>query len=346
MNFSNKQVRLLQRSLAAQHIRTRTAHGRDLNYIEGWHAIAEANRIFGFDGWDRETTEARCVVARERAGTFLAVYVAKVRITVRVSGTAIVREGNGTGEARGGSPGEVHDMALKTAETDATKRALATFGRPFGLALYLSPKPNPWRGNAKTPKVVEAASPSEKHTRALSAPAANDTVSVHQAQGGDEQQPRCDTDESCQKNVSGNNSSSPQHPGARESAVRTAAALANGVGHIDKSRLALGEPKRLRDKAHLLFVASQPCLICGRQPSDPHHLRFTQPRAMGRKVSDEFTVPLCRIHHRAVHHTGHEAAWWEDLGIDAVEIARGLWQESHDQQRSMHQTLTTALDQN
>jgi hypothetical protein len=78
---------------------------------------------------------------------------------------------------------------------------------------------------------------------------------------------------------------------------------------IDKSVLAIAEPKRLRDKAHLRFVASQPCLLCGRHPSDPHHLRFAQPKAMGLKASDEFTVPLCRIHHREIHRYGDEAAW-------------------------------------
>ena len=77
-------------------------------------------------------------------------------------------------------------------------------------------------------------------------------------------------------------------------------------GLIDKSELTFGEPKRLRDKAHLNFVASQPCLVCGRQPCDPHHLRFAQPRAMGLKVSDEFTVPLCRGHHRQLNQAGNE----------------------------------------
>ena len=98
---------------------------------------------------------------------------------------------------------------------------------------------------------------------------------------------------------------------------------------IDKSVLTIGEPKRLRDKHHLKFVASQPCLICGRQPCDPHHLRFAQPRAIGLKVSDEFTVPLCRGHHRQLHQAGNEVAWWEDLDINALEIAKGLWEESH-----------------
>ena len=107
------------------------------------------------------------------------------------------------------------------------------------------------------------------------------------------------------------------------------AAPISSPAKIDKSQLAISEPKRLRDKAHLKFVASQPCLICGRQPSDPHHLRFAQPRAIGLKVSDEFTVPLCRGHHRRVHQTGNEEAWWESLRINALEVARSLWQQSH-----------------
>ena len=96
-------------------------------------------------------------------------------------------------------------------------------------------------------------------------------------------------------------------------------------GKIDKSKLTIGEPKRLRDKAHLKFVASQLCLICGRAPVDAHHLRFTQPRAMGLKVSDEFTVPLCRIHHRDVHRHGDEVAWWERQAIDPLATSRALW---------------------
>jgi hypothetical protein len=103
----------------------------------------------------------------------------------------------------------------------------------------------------------------------------------------------------------------------------------SGSGAVDKSSLALPEPRRIRDKAHLRFVAQQACLVCGRKPSDPHHLRFAQPRALSRKVSDEFTVPLCRGHHREVHRTGDEAAWWKKSGIDAAERARALWLETH-----------------
>jgi hypothetical protein len=96
-------------------------------------------------------------------------------------------------------------------------------------------------------------------------------------------------------------------------------------GKIDKSVLTISEPRRLRDKAHLKFVASQPCLICGRSPTDAHHLRFTQPRAMGLKVSDEFTVPLCRVHHRDNHNSGDEVAWWERRAIDPLATSRMLW---------------------
>src|SRR6476661_8878349 len=140
MGFSAKQVQALRRSLNHRHIRTREANGRELSYIEGWYAITEANRIFGFDGWSRETLESRCALTRENRGSFLAIYIARVRITVHADGATIIREGHGSGEGRGISPAEVHDIALKAAETDATKRALATFGRPFGLELYRKDK--------------------------------------------------------------------------------------------------------------------------------------------------------------------------------------------------------------
>jgi ERF superfamily len=90
-----------------------------------------------------------------------------------------------------------------------------------------------------------------------------------------------------------------------------------------------GKTIRLRDKEHLKFVSKQPCVVCGREPSDPHHLRFAQPRALGRKVSDEFTVPICRLHHRELHREGDEAAWWTALKIDPVPIAFMLWRSTH-----------------
>jgi ERF superfamily len=98
---------------------------------------------------------------------------------------------------------------------------------------------------------------------------------------------------------------------------------------IDKSVLSLPAPRRIRDQEHVRLVARQPCLVCGRRPADAHHLRFAQSRTLGRKVSDEFTVPLCRGHHREIHRCGNEAAWWKEAGIDPTVPARALWLESH-----------------
>jgi ERF superfamily len=97
---------------------------------------------------------------------------------------------------------------------------------------------------------------------------------------------------------------------------------------IDKSVLTISVPRRYRSKEHLRHVIAQPCLFCARKPSDPHHLRFMQPRALGRKTSDEFVVPLCRIHHRAAHRAANEQAWWKAIGIDPVKVAHKLWKES------------------
>jgi hypothetical protein len=91
---------------------------------------------------------------------------------------------------------------------------------------------------------------------------------------------------------------------------------------------ALEKTVRLRDKDHRKFVTRQPCLVCGRVPSDSHHLTFAQPRALGRRVSDEFTIPVCRIHHRELHRSGDEATWWQKLNIDPLPVALRLWQHS------------------
>jgi hypothetical protein len=117
---------------------------------------------------------------------------------------------------------------------------------------------------------------------------------------------------------------------ASDATTGTSAGPGDGgaAARVDKSTLALPAPRRYRDKAHLRYVAQQPCLLCGRKPSDPHHLRHLQPRALGRKASDEFAVPLCRIHHRLVHRVGNEAAWWKDAGIDPVKAARQLWRQT------------------
>ena len=101
------------------------------------------------------------------------------------------------------------------------------------------------------------------------------------------------------------------------------------ASQIDKSVLVFPEPRRLRDRDHIRHVMKQPCLICGRRPSDPHHLRFAQARALGRKVSDEFAVPVCRTHHREVHRCGGEGSWWQNNAIDPFAAARALWLETH-----------------
>jgi hypothetical protein len=96
---------------------------------------------------------------------------------------------------------------------------------------------------------------------------------------------------------------------------------------IDKGVLAVPAPRRYRNREHLRSVTKQPCLICGRKPSE-HHLRYLQPRALGRKASDEFAVPLCRVHHRAVHRARDERAWWQAADIDPIKVARKLWKET------------------
>jgi hypothetical protein len=100
-------------------------------------------------------------------------------------------------------------------------------------------------------------------------------------------------------------------------------------GKLDKSLLTISEIRRRRDKRHLRFVAMQPCLVCERLPCDAHHLRFAQVRGLGLKVSDEFTVPLCRGHHREVHRAANEVQWWESAGIDVLAMAHKLWTETH-----------------
>jgi hypothetical protein len=322
MGFSAKQLQELRRDLDQRYVRTREVDGRELSFIGGWYAVSEANRIFGFDRWCRETIESRCVLSRESRGVYLAVYIAKVRITVNVGGTTVVREGHGTGEGRGASAGDVHDMALKGAETDATKRALATFGNPFGLSLYEHGRlpPVPKKDQLPAQKSVEVALP--KYAR-------DDSTPIPRPSTFHGREKYLATREQPPFNLEPATKPQPSSPGS----VPIVPAAEDLVpGRIDKSVLTIAEPKRRRDKAHLRYVATQPCLICSRQPSDPHHLRFAQPRALGLKVSDEFTVPLCRGHHRQLHQAGNEVAWWDDLDIDALEIAKGLWDETHGRQ--------------
>lgn len=298
MAFADTQIRKLRSKLKPAHIKTREADGATLHYVEGWHVVAEANRIFGFDGWDRESVTSTCVWTKQTGLRFSAAYVTRVRITVRAGDERIVREGCGAGESNASSPGHAHEFAAKAAETDATKRALSTFGNSFGLSLYAGP-----------------ADQNAKRSASLGAAAANGAA--HQSALNGERD---------------RGQEAPYKFPADSVALDTSSSDGSGETErrpIDKSLLAIPEVKRLRDKGHLAFVASQPCLVCGRLPAEAHHLKFSQPSALGRKVSDAFTVPLCALHHRDLHTTGKEMAWWERKKIDPMPVANDLWNTSH-----------------
>jgi hypothetical protein len=98
-----------------------------------------------------------------------------------------------------------------------------------------------------------------------------------------------------------------------------------------RRRLVASKAIRLRDAEHCRYVSKQPCVVCGRLPGEAHHLRFAQPRALGRKVSDEYTVPMCRLHHRELHRYGDEVSWWVGVNVDPLPIARELWKRSRSQ---------------
>ena len=315
MGFTAKQTHALRRNVDVRQIRTREANGRELFLYRRLVCDLGSQSHFWIRCLEPRDVETRCVLARENRGTFLAVYVARVRITVHAEGATVIREGHGSGEGRGASPGEVHDIALKAAETDATKRALATFGKPFGLELYRQS-----RTGAALP-ISQPMSGAIAPTRFGFHP--DDTTPIPRPSKyyGRRQSPPIT--EHFKEPVR------PCNPAFAAAPPLAPAIPEPSPAKIDKSVLALAEPKRRRDKSHLRFVASQPCLVCGRHPSDPHHLRFAQPRALGVKVSDEFTVPLCRGHHRQLHQAGNEITWWNTLKIDALPVARQLWEQTH-----------------
>jgi len=359
MALSDTQIRQLKAKLDPKHIKTRSADGVELSYVEGWHVVSEANRIFGFDAWDRKTILNSCVWSGTSGEYFVAAYTAKVRISVRAGDATIVRDGSGSGEGKARTRGQAHDFALKAAETDATKRALSTFGNAFGLALY-----DPEQAGVRKSKKAEAqevatswtlratsgetkatfGKPSEFAAalrKALSAAPDIESLFVLWEQNVDavrslnrtlrqrhlkksgvapqlvEHLKRCAVELATPRNDGGN--SQPATPSGANGASRP---------KVDKSVLTISETKRIRCKEHLRCVATQPCVICGRQPSHAHHLRHAQPRGVGLKVSDEFTVPLCAIHHNEVHRVGKEETWWRERNIEPLAIARKLWQQS------------------
>jgi len=346
--FSDAQVRMLSGKLPEKHIRTRDQRGMTVSYIEGWHAIDEANRIFGYDGWDRETVWAECLWQDVRSSAKSCAYAARVRIRVRAGETVIVRDGSGVGHGSAPAIGEAHEKALKEAETDATKRALTTFGNLFGLALYdkeqngVKRRPKPDIGNrwvtwallgSKAELLAKHETPeafcSGLRAAIEAASTPEDLESLWAHNGYTVRHLRTFfPDLRTEQGVHYSDILARLHRQRRE-ALRAPVLNGDGGGTVDKSELPLGVPKRARDEAHLLFIASLPCLICARTPTQAHHLRFAQPRSMGSKPSDEWAVPLCLLHHRALHDAGNEEKWWSDQGIDAKTEAERLWRQSH-----------------
>jgi hypothetical protein len=355
MAFTEGQVKSLEAKLDGRRIKTRERNGTTLSYLEGWHVIAEANRIFGYDAWDRRTRANACVWSGSKIGYYFAAYVAKVRVSVRAGAITIVREGSGTGEGKAFTPGQAHELALKAAETDATKRALATFGNPFGLALYdheqtgvrkaradkvarpSDHKRKPLVLHSSTGNAIASFGKGEEFADALRealSKAGNvdllfatwkqnlETVKLLNKPHGETVATSGLAHEllahfkSCAGRL-GN------------SLAKNAEPVSSTQTKIDKSVLTISETKRHRSKDHLRFVAQQPCVICGRTPSHAHHIRYAQPKGVGLKVSDEFAVPLCAIHHSQNHATGDERGWWDDRKIEPLAIAEALWKASN-----------------
>lgn len=361
MAFSQRQSRALKAKLAHRHVKSRVSNGMQIAYVEGWHVIAEANRIFGFDAWDRTTLAPTCVWTEMQRGQTVCFYSTRVRIRVRAGDIVIMRDGIGTGIGRSASAEQAHEIALKAAETDATKRALATFGNPFGLALYdkeqagvtkpmLRPnsRPNagddtfllniPGRATTRHPTAsafVAAALEAIPKLASLDALYAFwevNVASLAQLRIRSESHER-NPAESIIASLKRQAQALTTRQGVQSGTPNALAAPASAA-EPREARLAIPKERRIRDKAHLLFVTRHPCAVCGREPVHAHHLRFAQPRAMAMKVSDEFTVPLCAIHHDELHRSGDERAWWARHGIiEPLKIAAKLWEASQRDER-------------
>ncbi len=358
-DFSTKQVRALKQRLNRAHVQTREVDGKPVDYIEGWFAISEANAIFGFSGWDREMTHFERVFERGQNDWTSCGYLARVRVRVRAGDAVTTREGTGFGLAKARNVGEAHERALKAAETDATKRALATFGNRFGLSLYDKEQQGvtgtkPVAGSQlvirdaegallienlspetfcsalrqileKTPDKSELEALWRSNAEALNrlkhdAPQLKTEKGVHYA----------DILTCLAEQLLGRSPAETPPEGlhaVNQPAPLKESRIAAGP-RIDKSMLTIGTERRLRDKAHLKAVGLRPCLVCGRQPSHAHHLTFAQPRGLSLKVSDEYVVPLCALHHGELHRGGQERSWWAARGVDPLPVAAELWATS------------------
>ena len=367
MSFSDAQIKKLSAKLSDKHVRTRIQDGKTLSYIEGWHVIAEANRIFGYDCWNRETVELRSVWEGRHETKVSCCYMAHVCITVTSGETCTIREGTGFGSGTGSRPADAHELAMKAAETDAMKRALATFGNQFGLALYdkkqvgvrhtKARKSQEWPVFDQDGVLLSMENTPVQFCSDIRRTMENiNDYPAHMAFWNENQKsvaelrrihPKLETDDGrhygellinlytrrlsvfAAEHKAGNGTLKPNQE-SHGSVIEVnhpegASLLEKGSTTDDPNTLSKGPP-RLRDKSHLKFVASQACLVCGRTPSQAHHLKHAQVRALGRKPGDQWTVPLCAIHHRKLHDHGNEAIWWPSNNIDPLKVAEGLWQ--------------------
>jgi hypothetical protein len=247
-------------------------------------------------------------------------------------------------------------LRTKGAETDATKRALATFGNRFGLGLYDKEQNGVTGHRPRSPDqfavydstgalFAEGLSP-ESFCGAL-------RQMLEKSEGAPEiealwsqniaEMERLRLTRPNLRTAKGEHYSEvlARLVAERIDAFRPVSAGKSGVpslplrpsriapgGPVDKSALAIGPERRLRDKTHLKFIAKHPCLLCGRMPSHAHHLTFAQPRGLSLKVSDEFTVPLCAVHHDECHRSGDERSWWTRYGYDPSPVAAALWADT------------------
>jgi len=236
-------------------------------------------------------------------------------------------------------------MAVKAAETDATKRALATFGNPFGLALYDRDQANVTKPREKASPPALPPGPSTFSLILADERTLDLTDLTALVEATQRELAKLDTLEETYAFWTSNLSALTDAARLDGNGAGTAlvAALKHRLREINQATpvapsngrgVLIPKETRIRDRDHLAFVARQPCLVCGRRPAQAHHLKFAQPRSMSLKVSDEYTVPLCNGHHDALHKTGDERAWWARHGIiDPLKFASRLWAASRSGER-------------
>jgi Rad52/22 family double-strand break repair protein len=295
-----------------------------------------------------------CVAGATRQRQHACSYVARVRVLVRAGDVVVCREASGSGHGLGATPGAAHESAIKEAETDAMKLALTTFGNSFGLALY-DPELRGVRGGARWIRARQSVAwvVLAPDGRLLATYADHlDFCAALQRQLEQIEDPRAlkalwgrhaAALEMLRLNspeligTEGNHWADILHgllsrrlevvrqcAGTEEAPTSTSQQSGNSSNNSAPER---PEPRRMRNREHLRFVAALPCLVCGRTPGHAHHIRFAQPRALGAKPGDQWVVPLCNTHHRALHDAGDEQACWQEAKIDPLAEAERLWQE-------------------